>query len=614
LPGADCPKDGYAPTCSVPAEDTDHGDIIVLVKRSVVIGPIVWPACAVLAVIAAFLAVNPFLEMGINDDWCYTRMSQLLLETGRLHFDGWTNAMVGVHAVWGALFIEAFGLSFTVLRFSTAVTAAGCALVCHAICRRLGLSSALSAFTAMSLMLSPLAIAMTATFMTDISGLFLFLVLLYCALRGAQATTDRACIVWLFAAAGAGVLGGTVRQILFVPPVPMIVSVMLVRWRSRAVTVAGIGALICLAASAAALLAWQDAQPGSTRETLSALELSPEFMLWGVRMAAFTALTVAALATPILASALTIPAAWKKGGLVTLAIAGLVSIAGAFRAAVLLPPWLGNVVTEYGGMLPNQTILGDRPVVLPPAGRMLFAAVMYLAAALAAGVGLRALRDRFRAWDWRNSSFRDGQGLTLAAIVLPAAGAYCGALIVRSMMSLAVSPGYVFDRYLLPVAGMILPALALFYHSSISPRVTRFGWAVLALLAGLGIAMTHDRMAVSRATLAAADRLTGAGLPRTCISAGYEYDGWTQLLAQGYIIDPTLALGGGDRPRFWFGLSTPAVKGCYYVVLSPQPGLIPGEFEPVRYRTWLSPREREVLIERNPHGNEETCRRLDTHP
>jgi hypothetical protein len=569
------------------------------VKKWALKGPFVWPACTVLAVIAAFLAVNPVLDMGINDDWAYARMSQLLVETGRLHFDGWTSPMVGVHAVWGALFIEAFGFSFTILRFSTVVTAAGCALVCHAICRGLGLKPAMSAFTAMALMLSPLAIAMTPTFMTDITGLFLFLLVLYCVLRCARASTKRASIGWLLATVCAGVLGGSVRQVLFLTAFSMIVSVMVVRWRSRVVVMAGIGALMCLGASAAALLSWQYAQPGAVHNLVSWPVLSWAQISQGAKIVEFVAVTVVALAMPILASALTIPAAWKKGGIIALLIAGLVLAAVVLQPPfVLIPPALGNVVTEWGGLPPGGDILGDKPVVLPAGARILFAAIMYVAAALVAGVGLHALRDRLRVFDWRKLNLAGGQGLTLVMIVLPATGLYCAAILIRG---LSLPGAWFFDRNLLPVMGAVLPALALLHHSLISPRVTGMGWAFLAFFAGLGIAMTHDEIAVHRATLTATDRLTSAGPSRTCVSAGYEYDGWTQLLSQGSIILRPV------QSRFWFSFGTPAVKDCYYVVLSPQSGLMPSEFEPVRYSTWLSPRQREVLIQWNPECNDRSC-------
>jgi len=177
--------------------------------------PYFWPVCIVLAIVGVFLAINPFLEAPINDDWTYTRMAQMLLQTGRLHFDGWTNAMVGAHALWGAIFIKLNGFSFTVLRFSTLVTAVGCGLLCNALCRRLGLTRATSAFTALTLMLSPLTIALTATFMTDITGLLLSLLILYSAVRCVQAVKTSTFIAWLLAIVGAGILGGSVRQVLF---------------------------------------------------------------------------------------------------------------------------------------------------------------------------------------------------------------------------------------------------------------------------------------------------------------------------------------------------------------------------------------------------------------
>jgi len=579
-------------------------DNIAVVKSRLLRSSFVWPACAALAVIAASIAVNPVLEMGINDDWSFARSAQLLAATGRLRYFGWSSPMMGVHALWGALFIKIFGFSFTILRVSTAVTASGCALVCHAICRRLGLSSAVSAFTAMTLMLSPLAIALTPTYMTDITGLFLFLVLLYCALRCAWAKTDAASMGWLFAIVCAGVAACSVRQILLLPAVAMVLSVMVLRWRSRHIIVAGLGALLCLGLYAEAMLRWLYSQPGAVHDLVSAPALSWPQLVLTAHTVAGTALTMVALALPILGSALALPAVWKKVRAIALPATAIVLAIACFIPVVVMPPWLGNIITKFGGLPPKVGILGDRPVVLPVGARILFAAVMYLAASLFAGVAFYALRDRIRTFDWRKPKFSNGPGLTLAAIVLPATGIYCAALLSRNLSGFVV-----FDRYLLPVMGGILPALALFYHSLLSPRITRIGWALLAFCAALGIAMMHDQIAVSRATLDAADRLTRAGIPRARFSAGFEYDGWTQLLSQGYIAKSNVVLMDKVHPRFWFELCAPAIRPCYYVALSPQAGLTPSEFQAVRYSTWLSPRQREVLIQRVAQSNDGFCGR-----
>ena len=577
---------------------------IAVVKNRLFRSPLVWPASTVLAVMAAFVAVNPSLEMPINDDWGYARMAQLFAATGRLQYDSWGSPMVGIHAIWGALFIKIFGFSFTLLRFSTAVTASGCALVCHAICRRLGLSPAMSAFTAMTLMLSPLTIAMTATFMTDLTGLFLVLVLLYGALGCAQAETDARCMVWLFAIVCAGVLACSVRQVLILPAVSVVASVMVLRWRSRRIILASLCALLCVGACAEAMLKWLYSQPGAMHDLLSLPALSWPQAVWSTHMIVFSALTVVALALPILGSALAIPAVWKRAGTIALPVTAIVLAIGCFKPRIVLPPWLGNVVSKYGALPPNIGILGVRPVVFPAEARVIFAVVMYLAASLVAGVAFYALRDRFRAFDWRRLSLPGGPGLTLAVIVLPAAGLYSAAILGRNM-----ADWYVFDRYLLPLIGCLLPALAFLHHSLISPRITRIGWLLLVFSAALGIAMTHDQIAGNRATLAAADRLTAAGIPRTCFSAGYEYDAWTQLVSQGYIAKAKLVFLKQVHPRFWFELCAPAIDPCYYVVLSPQAGLMPSDFKPVRYTTWLSPRQRELSIQRNPQCNTRSCAR-----
>ena len=106
----------------------------------------------------------------------------------------------------------------------------------------------------------------------------------------------------------------------------------------------------------------------------------------------------------------------------------------------------------------------------------------------------------------------------------PACLVYTGVLVYH-----AVRDWILFDRYLillLPV--LVVPLLWQFQHR-IHETPPAWGWAVLGLFACFGIAITHDYLAAGRARVQAATTAIAAGIPRPHISAGLEYDGWTQL-------------------------------------------------------------------------------------
>ena len=171
-----------------------------------------------------------------------------------------------------------------------------------------------------------------------------------------------------------------------------------------------------------------------------------------------------------------------------------------------------------------------------------------------------------------------------------------------------------FDRYLLP----LLPAAALMllwlYQQRIRDRVPLVGWLVAAAFGFYGVATTHDYIAAARARLAAASVLTSAGVPRTSITAGLEYDGWTQIETGGYLNSPFMrspANAYKTRPDdsyptgVWYDLwpFTPSITPEYFVVYSRQPMLADTEFPPITYRAWLPFSIRSVFIQRLGKGS-----------
>jgi hypothetical protein len=97
----------------------------------------------------------------------------------------------------------------------------------------------------------------------------------------------------------------------------------------------------------------------------------------------------------------------------------------------------------------------------------------------------------------------------------------------------------VYDRYLLPMLPGLLIPLLWHYQQLIRDRIPVVGWVVLVAFGSYAVATTHDYLAAARARLAAATSVHATGVPRRHISAGIEYDGWTQIQEGRYVIIPT---------------------------------------------------------------------------
>jgi hypothetical protein len=136
---------------------------------------------------------------------------------------------------------------------------------------------------------------------------------------------------------------------------------------------------------------------------------------------------------------------------------------------------------------------------------------------------------------------------------------------------------------------------------------------VLAIFSVFTIAGTHDWFAWNRARLASIEMLHERGIPDTLIQAGFEYDGWTQIKASGYVNEPRIEvpktafhenyelLRSGPSPcRYFFTLYTPAIQPKYVLVASPLPCFARTGYPVMRYRAWLPPFERSVYVQQNP--------------
>ncbi|MGO9568412.1 MAG: hypothetical protein ACLP5H_12800 [Desulfomonilaceae bacterium] len=128
------------------------------------------------------LIVNPVGEFMVNDDWAFVRALQTLTFEGRMPTTGWGPSWAPggpsliVHLLWGRLFTFFGGFSFTVLRISvlTLGILGSCALL--VLLRSTGSSAWVALWGSLTLVVNPLFLSQSFTYMTDITfaGMVIF--------------------------------------------------------------------------------------------------------------------------------------------------------------------------------------------------------------------------------------------------------------------------------------------------------------------------------------------------------------------------------------------------------------------------------------------------------
>jgi hypothetical protein len=254
-------------------------------------------------------------------------------------------------------------------------------------------------------------------------------------------------------------------------------------------------------------------------------------------------------------------------------------------------------MTPYGLLDRSTDTLGLRPAVVPN-----FAFFVLVSCAIGAAAVWLAVMARAATVD--SPETNAGTSLKNTGWL---AGPFCVAYMV--LLVYRTGLGFAFDRHLIVVLPFVYLTLLSLYQRTVSDRIPVVGWIVLCAMAAFGVATTHDYFATARARLAAATALTIRGIPRTAITAGFEYDAWTELEARGYLNNPRIRVPASVyRPRlnrvvpdtlyYWFWNYTPSIDPKYFVVHSRQAGLVdaPGAAS-IAYHTWLPPHSREVITQ-----------------
>lgn len=562
--------------------------------------------CVSLVVLCVVLS-HPVAEIGISDDWSYIRTAKIMAETGHIRYIGWASAMLGWMIPLGALFIKVFGFSFTAVRGAMLLISALTTFLLQRTLVRCGVREWNATLATLTLVLSPVFISLTCTYMTDIPGVGVTLLCFYCCLRALQAKQDRSAFWWVIAACVTDALGGTARQTAWLA-LMFTVPATLYLLRKRAVPWVTITAvwLLCLG-SAYASMRWVDHQPYSLREALVAEYVDRDLVRTFIGHIVRALLASLLLLSPLLI-AYVAHVRWRVAKVRWWFLAGALCSLGFFVVAAhghglvnWLAPFDGSVWTERG--MEDMPEIGERAVMLGIPIRLLltcFTVLCALATAayfLAPGATARAVPEG-----------RGQKAISLRRMALlfgPFSVAYLLLTLHRALFA------RLYDRYLLIVLAVALAFLCRAYQERIAPRFPPVSVALVALLGLFSLAANHDFFAMQRARIQATQELMAAGLPRSAFFAGWEYDGWTQVDATGWVNSPYMNTPQGfsaKMPIVTHMKVTPCHSGWARNFPSVHPLFAlsfddvscggPSVFAPVPYRSWLPPYGAKIYIEK----------------
>ncbi|MGA7521231.1 MAG: hypothetical protein WBW84_02040 [Acidobacteriaceae bacterium] len=550
---------------------------------------------------ACVFASHPLVQMGFDDDFSYIWSARVLADTGHIVYNGWAAAMLGWQLYWGALFIRLFGFSFPIVNVSILLVAMVAAALVQRIYVRLGSNEWNATIATLAVVLSPLFLPLSFSYMSDIPGFFAILVCLYGCVRALQAESDRATIGWLIFAGVSNAIGGTARQLSWFGVLLMVpCTVWIIRRRRGAVT---IGTAIWLSSIIFIFFCtqWFKHQPYAISLSLLPRAHHFAFHSWLAILLYVLPVTIGFLARyPIRKRWARIQGAIAAGALAIWAL----SLVLSHRSWRWLAPFSRDWLTDSG--LHRSTILGENPRVFP-----LWLEVVTTAVTFAAFLAF--LICFFNAQRMKEREEPAGRYKVSDQTLIVMLGPFTAAYLVLIGTRFAV-----YDRYFIPVIFVAFIVLLRFYERRIAARLPMWSIACVILGAVVAVCTLHDYIAAERASLAAANELQAAGIPRKLISARFEYDGWSQLQLAGRLnvrfvaasnlgVDPHTVIpsdadqtvenkGPLARCLPWFASLFPAVHARYQFSYSRSTCLDESQFPPFEYDTWLPPHRRKIYI------------------
>ncbi len=565
-----------------------------------------WLAGCLCGLVALFciVLIDPRAEIGLNDDWSYIFTAKRLAETGHVLYNGWATAMLGVQLYLGAFFIRLFGFSFLTVRASGMVLFIASTVLTQAILTRCGIRPWNATLGALTLMLSPLYLPLATMYMSDAFAMSFVLLFFYAAVRCTEAETPRSTWFWLLAATAASLAGGSVRQIAFLCN---LVAVPALVWRlrhRRGVVALGLFLWLTSTILTFAMIHWFNTQPYTLIDVPYTLHRQGRAAVWLASAVERSFVECLLLLLPVVvAIALKFPFRQEKMLRQLLLLVGAIACLVGMASFRFGGEWwgrrwlLGNIASAIGVA---WDLLGPHPTIVPASVEIIVAFLSITTAVVAAWTILHCLRHG-------HGERLSNLDRSLLAMSIPFAGAYLILVFTRRS---------VYDRYFVPILFLAILFSLRWFERRFATAVSWLSLVPLAALAFYGVAATHDRFASARAVVAAAAELRAAGVPRNQIDGGFEYNGWTEIEANGYMNEPScihraptirspfpqalmnMHPADGSEHQCYSFLYTyaPSIHAHYVLQRTSNYCFPDSSFAPVLYRTWLRPYNNTIYI------------------
>ncbi len=544
--------------------------------------------CA-LSVLVCELVSRPYADMGICDDWPYILMVQKLAATGHVSYNGWAAPMLTWQLYVGAAMVKLFGFSFTAVRMGTLLVAMVLAFVLQRTLVRATITERNATIGTLAVVLSPLYLMLSVTFMTDIHGLFAIVLCLYGCLRALQASTSRAAIGWLCFAVASNAICGTSRQIAWLGILVMVPSTLWLLRARRRVFLAGVAAALAGALFVVGCMQWLKHQPYSIPEHLFVKPFSvPQVLVQFI----YSCLDFPLLLLPIVVVFLPEMRKIHRRVLAILSILLLGYLAAAvypshLRGSLPLDPVSGpvgewvNAVATFA----YPILKGSPPVFLSRSAQVLLT-VATIGGVLGLIVSLRRVRWTQSAVD---SACRDSWK-QLGVLLAPFTIVYWLLLVPRAATTGA------HDRYFMGPLVVALVCLVLYYQERIQGRLPLASVLIVGVMAIYSTVVVHNMFSFYRARVAVASELRAAGVPDTAVDNGWEYNFGVELKHSDHLNVSTIVVPAGayvPRPPLAAGTcpmntfdDTPHIKPIYGISFDLNECYGPAPFAPVYYSRW----------------------------
>jgi hypothetical protein len=523
--------------------------------------------------------------VGLGDDFSYVWTAKRLVETGHILYTGWSSPALGYLVYLAAFLIKLIGKPYVASRVAALIITLSTAAVLHRLFLRVGVKNFNSVIATCGIVLSPACFVYSASFMTDMPGMFATVVCIYLCIRAVQATGAKHTILWLALACGTNLFFGSARQIAFLGALVLVPTT---GWhlRNRSGVLAASRILWCLCAFViGCFVSWFGRQPYTLHEAIFY-----HYDRYALRQAIYVCVGLSVTLLPILAG-FVYTARYKQKP-----TDYLVATFAAFLGTMLLVLLRGNNLDGIFSDLMMGAITVPRPVEL---------CVIWLCGNCLSLAMLWARQSAGHRQEQEISSeaisFR-----TLCRLLLPMACVYMLVLVTRQ---------YFFTRYLGPML-MVSTLLLCKLHAERSSNA-RFNVAVPVLMiaaAFVSVAATHDAFREQDARRQVERWYLAQGLAREQLEASMASDGWYELSSGGYINDARIRVPGAayvadttehnvQACHIGFMSYTPAIRANYVIGEIASHCVMPVPLYWVEYKAWMPPhvRSRKLFLYAEPY-------------